>query len=272
MLYGALEAGGTKMICGICKENGEIVEQTSIPTKTPDETIPKIIDFFRGKDIVALGIACFGPIDLHPSSETYGYITSTPKIAWQNYPIVPVIQKALSIPIGFDTDVNGSLLGEVSYGSSRGIENAVYITIGTGIGGGVLSNGKLLHGMLHPELGHMALVPHEKDHFGGNCPFHKNCFEGMASGPAMEARYGKKADKLSDVPLVLGDGSLLYRAGTLQYHPDSESGEDYPRRRCDASGAALPSHSSRGKETAESLFKNKRIGRFRPLHHSGKPQ
>lgn len=202
MLYGALEAGGTKMICGICKENGEIVEQTSIPTKTPDETIPKIIDFFRDKGIVALGIACFGPIDLHPSSETYGYITSTPKIAWQNYPIVPVIRKALSIPIGFDTDVNGSLLGEVSYGSSRGIENAVYITIGTGIGGGVLSNGKLLHGMLHPELGHMALVPHEKDHFGGNCPFHKNCFEGMASGPAMEARYGKKADALSDVPLV----------------------------------------------------------------------
>ena len=202
MVYGALEAGGTKMICAICKENGEILEQVSIPTSSPDETMPRVIDFFKDKGIVALGVACFGPIDLDKSSETYGYITSTPKVKWQNYPILPVIEKALSVPAGFDTDVNGSLLGEVSFGSSRGLENAVYITIGTGIGGGVLSNGKLLHGMLHPELGHMILVPHEKDHFQGICPFHKNCFEGMASGPAMEARYGKKADSLSGVPLV----------------------------------------------------------------------
>ena len=202
MVYGALEAGGTKMICAICKENGEILEQVSIPTSSPDETMPRVIDFFKDKGIAALGVACFGPIDLDKSSETYGYITSTPKVKWQNYPILPVIEKALSVPAGFDTDVNGSLLGEVSFGSSRGLENAVYITIGTGIGGGVLSNGKLLHGMLHPELGHMILVPHEKDHFQGICPFHKNCFEGMASGPAMEARYGKKADSLSGVPLV----------------------------------------------------------------------
>ena len=202
MVYGALEAGGTKMICAICKENGEILEQVSIPTSSPDETMPRVIDFFKDKGIAALGVACFGPIDLDKSSETYGYITSTPKVKWQNYPILPVIEKALSVSAGFDTDVNGSLLGEVSFGSSRGLENAVYITIGTGIGGGVLSNGKLLHGMLHPELGHMILVPHEKDHFQGICPFHKNCFEGMASGPAMEARYGKKADSLSGVPLV----------------------------------------------------------------------
>ena len=174
MIYGALEAGGTKMICAICKENGEIIEQCSIPTVSPDETIPAIIAYFKDKGIAALGIACFGPIDLHKSSPTYGYITSTPKVKWQNYPILPVIQKALSVPCGFDTDVNGSLLGEVSYGASRGIENAVYITIGTGIGGGVLSNGKLLHGMLHPELGHMT----------------------------MEVRYGKKADTLSEIPMV----------------------------------------------------------------------
>ncbi|MBF1269531.1 MAG: ROK family protein [Oribacterium parvum] len=202
MIYGALEAGGTKMICAICKENGEIIEQCSIPTVSPDETIPAIIAYFKDKGIAALGIACFGPIDLHKSSSTYGYITSTPKVKWQNYPILPVIQKALSVPCGFDTDVNGSLLGEVSYGASRGIENAVYITIGTGIGGGVLSNGKLLHGMLHPELGHMTMIPHERDHFQGICPFHKNCLEGMASGPAMEVRYGKKADTLSEIPMV----------------------------------------------------------------------
>lgn len=202
MVYGALEAGGTKMICAVCKENGDILEQVSIPTMSPDETMPRVIDFFKNQGIVSLGVACFGPVDLHKASETYGYITSTPKLKWQNYPILPVIQKALSIPAGFDTDVNGSLLGEVSFGSSRGLKNAVYLTIGTGIGGGVLSNGKLLHGMLHPELGHMLLVPHEKDHFQGICPFHKNCFEGMASGPAIEARYGKKADWLSAVPLV----------------------------------------------------------------------
>ena len=202
MIYGSLEAGGTKMICAICKEDGEILEQISIPTTSPDETIPAIIAYFKDKDIAALGIACFGPIDLHKSSPTYGYITSTPKIKWQNYPILPVIQKALSVPCGFDTDVNGSLLGEVSYGASKGMETAVYITIGTGVGAGVLSNGKLLHGMLHPELGHMAMVSHENDHFRGICPFHRNCLEGMASGPAMEARYGKKADTLADIPMV----------------------------------------------------------------------
>ena len=196
MYYGSLEAGGTKMICAVCEENGKIIEQVSIPTLSPEETIPKIIDYFKDKDIVALGVACFGPIDLHKDSKTYGYITSTPKLKWQNYPLIPTLQKALSIPMGFDTDVNGSLLGEISFGSSKGLENAIYITIGTGIGGGVISNGKLLHGMLHPELGHMLLVPHPKDSFAGNCPFHKNCFEGMASGPALEKRYGKKGIEL----------------------------------------------------------------------------
>lgn len=198
MIYGALEAGGTKMICAVCKEDGEILEQCSIPTTEPDETIPAIISYFKDKNIVSLGVACFGPIDLDKNSPTYGYITSTPKLKWQNYPLLPVLKEALSVPMGFDTDVNGSLLGELTYGDSKGIENAVYITIGTGIGGGVCTNGRLLHGMLHPELGHMKMVPHEKDSFPGYCPFHKNCFEGMASGPAIEARYGKKAVELCD--------------------------------------------------------------------------
>ena len=198
MYYGCLEAGGTKMICAVCEENGKIIEQVSIPTLSPEETIPKIIDYFKAKDIVALGVACFGPIDLHKDSKTYGYITSTPKLKWQNYPLLPTLQEALSVPMGFDTDVNGSLLGEVSFGSSKGIQNAIYITIGTGVGGGVISNGKLLHGMLHPELGHMFLVPHPEDSFAGHCPFHKNCFEGMAAGPAIEARYGKKGIELVD--------------------------------------------------------------------------
>ena len=196
MIYGALEAGGTKMICAVCKENGEILEQCSIPTREPEITVPEIISYFKDKNIVSLGIACFGPIDLDKDSPTYGYITATPKLQWQNYPLLPVLKEALSVPMGFDTDVNGSLLGELTYGDSQGIENAVYITIGTGIGGGVCANGRLLHGMLHPELGHMKMVPHKKDSFPGVCPFHKSCFEGMASGPAIEARYGKKGSEL----------------------------------------------------------------------------
>ncbi len=152
MLYGALEAGGTKMVCAIGDENGHIIEQVSIPTTTPDETMPRIIGYFKDKDIQAIGVACFGPIDLDKKSETYGFITSTPKTAWKNFNIVGCIKDALGVPVGFDTDVNGSLLGEITYGCAKGLTDAIYLTIGTGIGGGVMTNGKLLHGMLHPEL------------------------------------------------------------------------------------------------------------------------
>ncbi len=198
MLYGALEAGGTKMVCAIGDENGKIIEQTSIPTVSPEETMPAIIDWFKNKDIAALGIAAFGPIDLDRSSETYGSFTTTPKLKWANYNIVKAMKDALHVPVGFDTDVNGSLLGEITYGQARGLTDAVYITIGTGVGGGVMSNGKLVHGMLHPELGHMKLVPHPEDTYKGHCPYHKNCLEGMAAGPAIEDRWGKKAIELKD--------------------------------------------------------------------------
>ncbi len=198
MLYGALEAGGTKMVCAIGDEHGKIIEQTSIPTVSPEETMPAIIDWFKDKDIAALGIAAFGPIDLDRNSETYGSFTTTPKLKWANYNIVKAMKDALNIPIGFDTDVNGSLLGEITYGQAKGLTDAVYITIGTGVGGGVMSNGKLVHGMLHPELGHMKMVPHPEDTYKGHCPFHKNCLEGMAAGPAIEDRWGKKGIELKD--------------------------------------------------------------------------
>ena len=197
MIYGALEAGGTKMVCAVGDRNGHILEQVSIPTKLPEDTIPEITDYFKKKDIAALGIACFGPLDLNPKSAKYGYITTTPKPGWADYDIVGAFRKALQIPIGFDTDVNGSLLGEVTYGSSKGLENVVYITIGTGIGGGVMTNKKLLHGMLHPELGHMLMRPHFSDTYPGKCPFHKNCLEGMAAGPAIEERWGAKGKDLA---------------------------------------------------------------------------
>ena len=198
MRLGALEAGGTKMVCAIGNANGEIYERISIPTETPEITVPKMIDYFKEKDIQALGIGCFGPIDLNRKSETYGYITTTPKLAWKNYNIVGAFADALDIPVGFDTDVNGSALGEATWGITKGLDNSIYITIGTGVGMGIISNGKLLHGMLHPEGGHVLLTRHPKDTYGGKCPYHSNCLEGLAAGPAIEARWGKKGIELAD--------------------------------------------------------------------------
>ena len=198
MRLGALEAGGTKMVCAIGNENGEIFERISIPTETPEITLPKLIEYFKDKEIEALGIGCFGPIDVNRNSETYGYITTTPTLAWANCDIVGAFKKALNIPVGFDTDVNGSALGEATWGITKGLENSVYITIGTGVGMGIMSNGKLLHGMLHPEAGHILMRKHPEDHYEGKCPYHKTCLEGLAAGPAIEARWGKKGIELAD--------------------------------------------------------------------------
>ena len=198
MRIGALEAGGTKMVCAIGNENGEIFERVSFPTETPEITVPKMIEYFKEREIEALGIACFGPIDLNKKSDTYGYITTTPKLAWVNYDIVGAFKKELNVPIGFDTDVNGSALGEATWGVTQGLENSIYITIGTGVGMGIITNGKLLHGMLHPEAGHMLLRKHPEDTYEGKCPYHKTCLEGLAAGPAIEARWGKKGIELAD--------------------------------------------------------------------------
>jgi fructokinase len=186
------------MIGVIGNENGRILDRMQIPNKTPGETMPIMIDYFKGKDIKALGIACFGPIDLNRDSKTYGYITSTPKLAWKNYDIVGAFKKELGVPIGFDTDVNGSLLGEITWGCAKGLTDALYLTIGTGVGGGVMAGGKLLHGMLHPELGHIKMAVADGDTYKGKCPYHGTCFEGMAAGPAIEDRWGKKAVELAD--------------------------------------------------------------------------
>lgn len=202
MRIGALEAGGTKMVLAVGNEKGEIFEQVSIPTQTPEETIPKMVDYFREKNIEALGIGCFGPVCLDKKSPKYGYITSTPKLAWRDTDIVGEMKKALNVPIGFDTDVNGSALGEVTFGAAKGLSNVVYITIGTGIGAGIYTEGRLLHGNLHPEAGHIILKRHPEDKYEGKCPYHKDCFEGLAAGPAIEARYGKSAKELADVEKV----------------------------------------------------------------------
>ena len=197
--YGSLEAGGTKMVCAIGDENGNILERVSIPTGTPENTMPPMIDFFKDKGICALGIGCFGPVDLDKKSPTYGYITSTPKLAWTNYPIVAEFEKALGVPVGFDTDVNAAALGEATWGCTRDVENSIYITIGTGVGVGVIANGKPYHGMIHPEGGHILLARHPEDPMvGSGCPFHENCMEGLAAGPSLEKRWGVKGAELAD--------------------------------------------------------------------------
>lgn len=198
MRIGALEAGGTKMVCAIGNEDGEILEQISIPTRTPAETMPEMIQWFKERNVEALGIGCFGPIDPDKSSETYGYITSTPKLAWKNYNIVKAFEDGLHCPVGFDTDVNGSVLGEMTFGQAKGKKNVIYITIGTGIGAGICTEGNLVHGMLHPEAGHILMRKREDDSYAGKCPYHKACLEGLAAGPAIEERWGRKGIELKD--------------------------------------------------------------------------
>lgn len=198
MLIGGIEAGGTKMICAVGDENGNIRDRVSFPTRQPKETFEDMIGYFRQWEIEALGIGCFGPLDLNKQSKTYGYITKTPKKGWENCNIVGTFRDAFGIPVGFDTDVNGAVLGEVTWGSAKGLENAIYITIGTGVGVGVYLNGALLHGLVHPEAGHVLLSRHPNDSYEGKCPFHKNCVEGLAAGPAIEARWGKKGIELAD--------------------------------------------------------------------------
>lgn len=198
MRLGALEAGGTKMVCVVGDETGKIFEQISIPTVTPQETIPQMIEYFKKAQVDALGIGCFGPIDPDRNSDTYGYITSTPKLAWRDYNIVGAFKEALACPVGFDTDVNGSVLGEVTFGQAKGKNCVVYVTIGTGVGAGVFIEGKLLHGMLHPEAGHVLIQKRSDDQYRGKCPYHKNCLEGLAAGPAIEERWGQKAAALKE--------------------------------------------------------------------------
>ena len=199
------------MICATGNEDGQILDQVSIPTGTPEETMPQIIEYFRAKldvpegeeKIQAIGVACFGPVDVRPNSKTYGNILYTPKIPWRNFPMVKTLRDALdNIPVGFDTDVNGSLLGEATWGCAKGLTDAVYFTIGTGIGMGAMSGGNLIHGMLHPEAGHIKMAPIPGDEYAGHCPNHGTCFEGMACGPAIEARWGKPGKELREMPEV----------------------------------------------------------------------
>ncbi|MBQ9263038.1 MAG: ROK family protein [Clostridia bacterium] len=197
MKYGALEAGGTKMVLAVADENLRILARESLPTRTPEETMPAMIEFFRKQEVDALGIGSFGPLDLNPISPTYGYIAKTPKLSWCDYPLMPAFKKALSVPCLLDTDVNAAALAEAKLGAARGLKNCVYVTVGTGVGAGIYCEGQLVHGLMHPEFGHILLAPHPDDPMPqGICPYHRGCLEGLAAGPAIEKRWGVSAKEL----------------------------------------------------------------------------
>jgi fructokinase len=203
-LFGAIEAGGTKFVCLVGSGPEDLRAETRFPTTTPDATIRNAVEFLRAEQgrqgpLAAVGIASFGPVDLKPRSPTYGFITSTPKPGWANVDIVGATRAALELPVGFDTDVNAAGLAEWCWGAARGLDSVLYLTVGTGIGGGGLMDGRLLHGLVHPEMGHIR-IPHDlsADPFPGACPFHGDCLEGLASGPAMRARWQQAAEDLPD--------------------------------------------------------------------------
>jgi fructokinase len=201
---GGIEAGGTKWLCAVGTGPDELTVAETIPTTTPDETIGRAIAFFeRAGPIGAVGIGCFGPVDLRSGSPAWGSITTTPKPGWANTDVAGPVGRALGVPVAFDTDVNAAALGEHRWGAARGLDTFCYVTVGTGIGGGVIAGGEIVHGLLHPELGHMR-IPHDldADPFPGSCPYHGDCWEGLAAGPAIEARWGRPPRELADEQAV----------------------------------------------------------------------
>ncbi len=202
-LIGALEAGGTKMVCATGYADGTVLEREQIATTTPQETVEAVNAWFADKGIAALGIGAFGPTAVNPASPQYGKILETPKTAWRYFDLLGGIQNELNIPCGYDTDVNVACLGEVTFGCAKGLTDVVYLTIGTGVGAGVLSGGQLVHGMMHPEAGHILVTRDPRDTIGehSGCPFHDNCLEGLIAGPGVKKRWdGKSAGEMADDP------------------------------------------------------------------------
>ncbi|WP_035445279.1 ROK family protein [Atopococcus tabaci] len=197
-LLGAIEAGGTKFVCAVSDDQLTIQERVTIPTTTPEETMKQVFAFFDRFEIAAIGVGSFGPIDINTESPTYGYITTTPKTAWENFDFLSSLKTRYDVPMGWTTDVNAAALGELEKGAAKENHSCVYLTVGTGIGGGAVVNGQPLEGFGHPEMGHLLVRTHPDDSFEGLCPYHGNCLEGLASGPAIEKRYGKKGHELGD--------------------------------------------------------------------------
>jgi fructokinase len=200
-LYGGIEAGGTKFVCAVGSGPDDVRAEIRFPTATPAEALGQAIAFFREQHaqhpLTAIGVACFGPVDPDPTSPTFGFVTTTPKPHWAHTDVMGVLHKELGLPVGFDSDVNGAALGEHRWGAAQGLDTFVYLTVGTGLGGGAMVNGKLVHGLMHPEMGHMR-IPHDlrTDPYPGWCTYHGDCFEGLTCGPAIEARWNTSARNL----------------------------------------------------------------------------
>ena len=196
-LFGTIEGGGTKFVCAVGSSPDDLRAEVTFPTTTPEETLGQAMSFLSHHGpLDAIGIAMFGPLDLDPASATYGSVRATPKPKWSRVDVVSPMSEAFGIPIGFDTDVNGAALGEGRWGAGRGLGTFLYVTVGTGIGGGGVIAGNPLHGLAHPEIGHLRVPRHSEDSFPGVCPFHGDCLEGLASGPAIAARWGRPATDL----------------------------------------------------------------------------
>lgn len=193
-IYAGIDAGGTEFKCIVGTGPDDVLAFEKIQVTYPEETLSLCLGFFKAMQEehgtpAGMGIASFGPVDLQQSSATYGYITTSTKALWSDTNITGYFKEALGLPIAFDTDVNGALLGEQQWGAAQGLHSAVYVTIGTGVGAGVMMDGHLLHGAIHTEAGHMLLPRHVDDGFHGACPFHGACLEGLASGPAIAERW-----------------------------------------------------------------------------------
>jgi len=198
VLLGAIEAGGTKFVIAIGTDQGDIIEKKVIPTEHPDITVPKVLAFFEGKGIERLGLGGFGPIDINESSPTYGQLLKTPKIDWIDYPLGKTLEESLGVPVVIDTDVNVAAMSEAKWGNAKDVQTCLYITVGTGVGAGAYFHGQTLKGLSHPEMGHIKVHRHPDDAYAGGCPYHGDCLEGMAAGPALEKRWNKKGYELSD--------------------------------------------------------------------------
>ena len=198
-IYGLVEAGGTKFVLGIASGKDDVQETVRIPTTTPEQTIGAMVDWFAARGpLAAVGVASFGPIDLDPTSTRYGHITETPKPHWSGTDLVGPLKAGLKCPVGLDTDVDAAALAEYLWGAAQGHRTSLYFTVGTGVGGGAVIEGKTLRGLSHPEMGHIRLSRHPDDlEFAGICPFHGDCLEGLACGPAIIERWSKS---LSDLP------------------------------------------------------------------------
>ncbi len=201
-LVGGIEAGGTKFVCAVGSSPDDLRDEVRFPTTTPTATLQQAIEFFHQQQIrhgalAAIGVATFGPADPHPTSPTFGYITTTPKLGWMHTDVAGTLAAALHLPIAFDLDVNGAALGEHLWGAAQDVETFIYLTIGTGVGGGAMVRGELLHGLVHPEMGHIRLPRDpQRDPYVGHCPFHNDCLEGLTCGPALAERWGMPAPQL----------------------------------------------------------------------------